>query len=61
MNIPIERCNDSRKVQMPTKNATHAVIPLRIQAHQVVQLSCAQFLDFKFFKQVVADSDTPVW
>ena len=46
--VPIERYSGPR-----------TVLPLVVLAHQVVQLSHAQFLDFKFLKHVVSDTDTP--
>lgn len=57
--IPIERYSGPKKPQKPTKEGTRAVLPLKVLSHQVVQLSHAQFLDFQFFKHVVADNDTP--
>ena len=57
--VPIERYSGPKKPQMPTKEATLTVLPLMILAHQVVLLSRAQFLDFKFLKHVVSDTDTP--
>ena len=56
---PIARHSGPKKPQMPTKEATRAILLLKVLAQQVIQLSCAQFLDFKFFKAVVNDTDTP--
>ncbi len=56
---PIARYSGPKKPQMPAKEATRAVLPLKVLAQQVIQLARAQFLDFKFFKAVVTDTDTP--
>ena len=56
---PIARYSGHKKPQMPTKEATRAILPLKVLAQLVIQLSHAQFLDFKFFKAVVTDTDTP--
>ncbi len=56
---PIVRYSGPKKPQMPAKEATRAVLPLKVLAQQVIQLARAQFLDFKFFKAVVTDTDTP--
>ena len=57
--VPIERYSGPKKPQMPTKEATRTILPLMVLAHQVVQLSRARFLDFKFLKHVISDTDTP--
>ena len=57
--VPIERYSGPKKPQMPAKEATRTVLPLMVLAHQVVQLSRARFLDFKFLKHVISDTDTP--
>ena len=56
---PIARYSGHKKPQMPTKEATRAILPLKVLAQLVIQLSRAQFLDFKSFKAVVTDTDTP--
>ena len=56
---PIVRYSGPKKPQMPTKETTRAILLLKVLAQPVIQLSRAQFLDFKFFKAVVTDTDTP--
>jgi len=55
---PIARYSCPKKPQMPTEEATRAILPLKVLAQQVTQLSRAQFLDFKFFKAVVTGTNT---
>ncbi len=56
---PTVRHSGPKKTQMPIKEATHAILPLKVLAHQIIQLSRSQFLDFKFLKAVVTDTDIP--
>ena len=37
--VPVQRFNGLKKPQMPPEEATRAVLPLHVLAHQVIQLS----------------------
>ena len=48
-----------KKPQMPPEEATRAVLPLHLLAHQAIQLSRSHVLDFDFLKRVITEPKTP--
>ena len=48
-----------KKPQMPPEEATRAVLPLHVLAHQAIQLSRSHVLDFDFLKRVIMEPNTP--
>ena len=44
---------------MPPEEATRAVLPLHVLAHQAIQLSRSHDLDLDFFKRVMTEPNTP--
>ena len=57
--VPVQRFNGPKKPQMPPEEATRAVLPLHVLAHQAIQLSRAHVLDFDFLKRVITEPNTP--
>ena len=57
--VPVPRFNSTKKPQMPPEEATRAVLPLHVLAHQAIQLSRAHVLDFDFLKRVITEPNTP--
>ena len=47
-----------KKPQMPPEEATRAVLPPHVLAHQAIQLSRTHVLDFDFLKRVITEPNT---
>ena len=57
--VPVQRFNGPKTPQMPPEEATRAVLPLRVLAHQAIQLLRTHVLDFDFLKFVITELNTP--
>jgi len=55
----VQRYNGPKKPVMPEAESKRMVLPLRVLAHQVVDVSRAKCLDFSFLKKVTSNNDTP--
>ena len=55
----MQRYNGPKKPVMPEAESKRMVLPLRVLAHQVVDVSRAKCLDFSFLKKVTSNNDTP--
>ena len=57
--IAVHRYRGPKKPEMPVQMAQRAVLPLRILAHQTVQLTRSRQMDFDFLKRVTSEENVP--
>ena len=57
--VAVHRYKGPKKTEMPVQMARRAVLPLRVLAHQTVQLTRSRDLDFKFLKRVTSEENAP--